>query len=114
MGSTVFFGYTTDKSLHVTLNRGASDALELLIDDALEKKHPKLHEKIMEMLPLDQIHFVELDNHEFNMVIRAIRQCISSWDTPTEWQLREKKVWEEEAEPLVVLDPRYNQETDCE
>lgn len=40
MGSTVFFGYTTDKSLHVTLNRGASDALELLIDDALEKNIP--------------------------------------------------------------------------
>ncbi|MDW5500138.1 hypothetical protein R6Y99_10095 [Pseudomonas lundensis] len=108
MGSTVFFGYTTDKSLHVTLNRGASDALESLIDDALQQKYPELHEKIMEMLPLDQINFVELNNHDFNAVIGAIRQCISSWDTPTESQLRKKKIWEEEAEPLVILDPRYN------
>lgn len=41
MGATVFIGYSKDKSLHVTLNRKASDAVEILFDDVLREKKPK-------------------------------------------------------------------------
>lgn len=41
MGTTVFIGYSKDKSLYVTLNRKASDAVEMLFDDVLWEKKPK-------------------------------------------------------------------------
>ncbi|ACZ78787.1 hypothetical protein J8657_19630 [Dickeya oryzae] len=109
MGATVFIGYLERTSLRITLNRIASDALEDLLDDALQGNHPIIYEKIMEVLVLDQINFTDLNNEEFILAVKVIRDCIKRRTELTEWQLYQKRIWEEEIEPLVQQDERYLQ-----
>lgn len=107
MGATVFIGYSKRKSLHVTLNRKASDAVEMLFDAALRERNPRVYEKTMEMLVLDQIGFVDLSKDDFNMVIGAVRCYFFRLDSLTEWQSFQKYIWEEVLAPLFGLDERY-------
>jgi hypothetical protein len=107
MGATVFIGYSKDKSLHVTLNRKASDAVEMLFDDVLRERKTKIHEEVMEMLVLDQISFVGLSKDDFNMVIEAVRCYFFRLDSLTEWQSFQKYIWEEILAPLFEQDERY-------
>lgn len=106
MGATVFIGYSKDKSLHVTLNRKASDAVEMLFDTVL-RENPRVHAKIMEMLVLDQIGFVDLSKWDFNVVIEAVRYCFFRLDSLTEWQSFQQYIWEETLAPLFEQDERY-------
>lgn len=107
MGATVFIGHSKDKSLHVTLNRKASDAVEMLFDDVLREKKTKIHEEVMKMLVLDQISFVDLSKDDFNMVIEAVRSYFFRLDSLTEWQSFQKYIWEEILAPLFEQDERY-------
>lgn len=107
MGATVFVGYPEKGSLHITLNRVASNALETLLDESLKETHPELYEKIMEVLVLDQMSFTDLNKVDFNISIQAIRDCIAKWKNLTELQLYQKKIWEEVIEPLIQQDERY-------
>ncbi|PIT08777.1 hypothetical protein BGI40_01940 [Snodgrassella communis] len=107
MGATIFIGYPEKGSLHITLNRQASNALETLLDESLQKVYPELHEKIMEVLVLDQISFTELTQKEFNIVIKAVRDCIINKKVPTEYDAYQKKIWEKIIEPLIQQDERY-------
>lgn len=109
MGATFFIGYPEDKDLHVTLSRVASDALETLLDAALQEKHPEIHTVIMEMLALDQISFAGLDRDDFNMMIKAVREYLIGLEDLTAWQLYQKAMWKEELEPLLQQDERYQQ-----
>lgn len=112
MGSYVGIGYRSsvnndEGNLSIVLNRSASNALEMLIDESLQITHPELHEIIMEVLALDQINFFELSKNDFNISIQAIRDCIAKWKNLTELQLYQKKIWEEVLEPLIQQDERY-------
>ncbi|WP_336844147.1 hypothetical protein [Providencia rettgeri] len=107
MGATFFIGYLSDKSLHTTLNRYASDALEALVEDALQENYPKLYEIITEMIVLDQISFIELNKQEFNEAINVIRAYLKNINNPTEGQIKQKYIWDNEIEPLIQQDKRY-------
>lgn len=92
------------------LNRTASNALEALFDEALQERHPVIHEKIMMYLPLDQISFSELNKEEFNLAVNEIQNCIHSRTAPSEWQSYQKRIWDDEIGPLIQQDERYLQE----
>lgn len=98
-----------ERNLSVLLNRSSSSALEMLFDEALQEKYPRIHEIIMEVLVLDQISFTDLSKADFNIAIQAIRNCIASRKEPTEWQIFQKDMWEIYIEPLVQRDQRYQQ-----
>lgn len=98
-----------DRSLTVGLDRSSSNALEALFDDALQEHYPDLHEKVMLYLPLDQIVFAELEREEFNVAIKAIRECIHDRIELTQGQTFQKLAWEEYMEPLFQQDERYQQ-----
>ncbi|WON76267.1 hypothetical protein [Serratia sp. UGAL515B_01] len=98
-----------ERGLTVGLNRTASNALETLFDEALQANHPDIHEKIMMYLPLDQISFSELSKEEFNLAVKAIKDCIHNRTEPTEGQSYQKRMWEEEIQPLILQDERYQQ-----
>ncbi|WP_236207918.1 hypothetical protein [Pseudomonas tohonis] len=106
MGATVFIDYSKDKSLHVTLSRKASDAVEMLFDAVLREK-TRVHEEVMEMLVLDQVGFVDLSKDDFNMVVAAVRCYFFRLDSLTEWQSFQKYIWEEILAPLFEQDERY-------
>lgn len=112
MGSFFDIGYkpsTTDgtRGLRVGLNRTASNALEALFDEALEKRYPDIHEKIMLYLPLDQITFSELDKDEFNLAVQEIKKCVDGRKNAPEGQSYQKRMWEDEIYPLIIQDERY-------
>lgn len=94
-------------NLSILLNRYASNALEALFDEALEDKFSSIHEKVMEMLPLDQVNFFELNESEFNLSIKAIQDCLDSRINPNENQIFQKHMWETEILPLMKQDERY-------
>lgn len=98
-----------ERGLSVGLNRTASNALEALFDEALQERHPDIHEKIMKYLPLDQISFSELNREEFNLAVNEIQNCILSLTAPAEWQSYQKRMWDDEIGPLIQQDERYQQ-----
>ncbi len=106
MGATFFVG--NSDGLHVTLNRRASDALEILLDEALREKYIDIYKKIMKMEVLDQISFTDLNKTEFMLAIQVIRDCLPNRPAPTEGLLTQRKIWEEEIEPLIKKDQRYS------
>lgn len=110
MGATFFIGYLENKSLHVTLNRGASNLIEALLDETLQYNFPEIHQMIMEVLVLDQINFTELNTSDFNLVIRQVRKCLSSRIDPSEAYKVQKMIWEETIEPLIQQDKRYQKD----
>ncbi|HII3580882.1 hypothetical protein, partial [Citrobacter freundii] len=95
------------RNLDVGLNRQASQLMEALFDESLQETFPAIHNKIMEMLPLDQINFDELSLIEFNIAIHAIRNCLARRTELTNWQEWQKELWERNFEPLVRQDFRY-------
>lgn len=99
-----------ERGLTIGLNRTASNAIETLFDEALQKCHPDTHEKVMMYLPLDQINFSELNKEEFNLAIKEIERCIQSRTVSLEWQSYQERIWEEELKPLIQQDERYQQE----
>lgn len=107
MGATVFVGYIDKESLHVTLNRNASDALETLLDQSLQKTYPVLHEKIMKELVLDQISFNNLTKKEFNILIKTVKNYLNDISFHAKKEYYQKKVWEENIIPLIQRDKRY-------
>lgn len=112
MGSYVGIGFRSlkddnDENLSIVLNRGASNALEMLIDESLQNSHPKLYKIITEVLVLDQFNFYELSKNDFNTVVKTITDYISAWKNPSELQLYQKKLWEETLLPLIQQDERY-------
>lgn len=107
MGATVFIGYPDGKDLHITLNRNASDVLEILFDEALQNKHAEIHEKVMMYLPLDQINFIELSKEEFNVAIKCINKYLLDRKNPNEGQLYQQDIWNTEILSLMKQDERY-------
>ncbi|KEY57096.1 hypothetical protein [Serratia sp. DD3] len=99
----------SDRSLTVGLDRSSSNALEALFDDAFQEHYPELHEKIMLYLPLDQIVLAELEKEEFNVAIKAVRECINNRTELTRGQTSQKLAWEEYMEPIIQQDERYQQ-----
>ncbi|WP_052050366.1 hypothetical protein [Cedecea neteri] len=109
MGLYIGVGYSKNSgdNLSVVLNRSASGALEVLFDKALNTKYPTLYETIMEVYFLDQINFYDLEKKYFNIAIKAIRNYLIEIIEPTEAQLFQKVVWNNEIEPLIKQDKRY-------
>ncbi|WP_455813229.1 hypothetical protein [Pseudomonas graminis] len=99
-----------ERGLTVGLNRTASNALEALLDEVLQYRHPDIHEKIMMYLPLDQITFSELTKEEFNLTVKEIQKCIHNRTESAEWQCYQERMWVEEIEPLVLQDERYQRD----
>lgn len=97
-----------ERNLSVVLNRQASDVLEALLDEALQDKYPEILEKIMEVYVLDQINFNELNEADFNIAIKAIRDCLDARKESSDGQLYQKRTWEEALEPLIRQDERYH------
>jgi hypothetical protein len=93
------------------LNRQASDVLEALLDEVLQDNYPVIHQKIMEVQVLDQINFNELNKSEFNTSIKVIREYLAARKETSEGQLYQKRIWEEEIEPLIQQDERYQQQS---
>jgi len=115
MGSYFGIGYKPlinnhnygERNLSVVLNRQASNLLEALFDEALQDNYPQIHEKIMEVLPLDQINFNELSEHEFNVAIKCINKYLFDRKNPNEGQLYQQNIWETEILSLMKQDERY-------
>jgi len=107
MGATFFVGHSKDKELHVTLNRRASDAIEILLDEALKEKFINIYESITEMLVLDQLNFCDLSKTDFNCVIHAVKNYLDNRDNPTEGQVSQQHLWEAEILSLMKQDERY-------
>lgn len=112
MGATVFVGYINKDSLHVTLNRNASDALETLLDESLQTTYPIIHDKIMEELVLDQISFNNLTKKEFNILIKTVQNYLNNKSFHRERENYQEKVWEENVIPLIQRDKRYEANID--
>ncbi|AIR62864.1 hypothetical protein LH23_20035 [Cedecea neteri] len=107
MGATFFIGCSKDKELYVTLNRGASDAIEILLDEVLKGEYINIHESITEMSVLDQLNFCNLSKTDFNFVINAVKKYLDSQVDPTEGQVIQHRLWEEDILPLMKQDERY-------
>ena len=65
----------------------------------------------MEVQVLDQINFNELNKSEFNTSIKVIREYLAARKETSEGQLYQKRIWEEEIEPLIQQDERYQQQS---
>lgn len=117
MGSFFTIGYKFEgkasgaRSLNVGLNRYTSMLMEGLFNEVFQEKFPVIHEKIMEIFPLDQISFGDLSSLDFNIAIRAIRDFLAHRTEAEEWQVRQKDIWQEHFEPLVLQDFRYEIDT---
>ncbi|MBQ0536747.1 MULTISPECIES: hypothetical protein [Providencia] len=109
MGSYIGIGYSKNSAdnLSIVLNRSASGALEVLFDKALNEKYPAIYETVMEVYVLDQMNFYDLEKKDFNIAIKAIRNYLTEMREPTENQLFQKLVWNNEIEPLIKQDKRY-------
>ena len=104
------------------LDNGFWDAFGDLLDEALLLHYPNLHESIKteEGYYMDFFTFRELSKEDFNLAVRLIREHVASM-TPNSWPPRKyvtdmagwqeaaRRVWKEIAEPLVVLDRRYDE-----
>lgn len=73
IGSKPYNNYTGDRSLSVGLNRTASNAMESLFDEALQKRYPTIQEKVMMSLPMDQVCFEALSKEGFNQAVKQIQ-----------------------------------------
>ncbi|MEX6255744.1 hypothetical protein [Providencia huaxiensis] len=109
MGAYIGIGYSENstKNLSVSLNRSASGALEVLFDKALQARYPQIYETIMEVFVIDQMNFYDLEEKDFNIAIKTIRNYLRDMKNPTEAQLFQKFIWQSEIEPLIQQDKRY-------
>ncbi|MCO7256534.1 hypothetical protein KSI86_20470 [Dickeya oryzae] len=113
MGAYFGIGYRAssnnygERKLSVVLNRQASDVLVALFDEVLKENYPVIYDKIMEVQVLDQINFYDLNESEFNETIKVIRNYLATRKEKNEGFLYQKRIWEEEIEPLAQQDDRY-------
>ena len=125
-GGRIEIGYSEHgeekKGLSDHASGGYWDAFGDLLDEALLLHYPSLHESIKteEGYYMSFFTFRELSKEDFNLAVRLIREHVASM-TPNSWpprkyvtdmarwQERARRVWKEIAEPLVVLDRRYDE-----
>lgn len=122
----LFIGFDDKKpqgehGLSSLVNGSFWDAFGDLLDEVFLPNYPKLHESIKseEGEYLKFYTFEDLNKKDFKLSIGLIRQHLldmnqSSWKSReyvndmVEWQRMAREVWEEIAEPYVVLDSRYD------
>ncbi|MCI3877519.1 hypothetical protein [Acinetobacter higginsii] len=88
-------------------NSTADFYLRSLIKRSIQDRHPKIYEKITEVLFVEQIRFDRLSSLQFMDIVFAIRTVISSNEL-LETQRQGAKIWDTAIEPLVMLDERYH------
>ena len=124
-GGRIEIGYSEHGEKKQDLSDHASsgywDAFGDLLDEALLLHYPNLHESIKteEGYYMKFFTFDDLSKEDFNLAVRLIREHVASM-TPNSWQPKDvgsmadwqeaaRIVWKEIAEPLVVLDRRYDE-----
>ena len=124
-GGRIYIGYSEHGEEKQGLGDHASggywDAFGDLLDEALLLHYPNLHESIKteEGYYMKFFTFDDLSKEDFNLAVRLIREHVASM-TPNSWQPKDvgsmagwqeaaRIVWKEIAEPLVVLDRRYDE-----
>lgn len=122
----IFIGFNNerpkgDKSLSELINSTYWDAFGDLLDEVFLPNYPQLHESIKseEGEYLKFYTFEDLSKDDFNLSVKLIRQHFQhmkpeDWrprdyiNDMAKWQSMARQVWEEVAEPFVVLDSRYD------
>ena len=122
----IFIGFNNerpkgDKSLSELINSTYWDAFGDLLDEVLLPNYPQLHESIKseEGEYLKFYTFEDLSKDDFNLSVKLIRQHLQhmkpeGWrprdyiNDMAKWQSMARQVWEEVAEPFVMLDSRYD------
>lgn len=122
----LFIGFDVKKpqgeqGLSDLVNGSYWDAFGDLLDEVLLLDYWKLHASIKseEGEYLKFYTFEDLNSEEFNLAVRLIREHLfkmepSMWQARdyitdmSKWQRMAREVWEEIAEPFVVLDSRYD------
>ncbi|MCT9978157.1 hypothetical protein M2R48_07450 [Acinetobacter sp. I-MWF] len=126
MSGMIFIGFNNerpkgDKSLSELINSTYWDAFGDLLDEVFLPNYPQLHESIKseEGEYLKFYTFEDLSKDDFNLSVKLIRQHFQhmkpeDWrprdyiNDMAKWQSMARQVWEEVAEPFVVLDSRYD------
>ena len=103
------------------LNSSYWDAFGDLLDEVFLPNYPQVHESIKpeEGEYLKFYTFEDLSKDDFNLSVKLIRQHLQymkaeDWrprdyiNDMAKWQSMARQVWEEVAEPFVVLDSRYD------
>lgn len=126
MSGMIFIGFDNerpkgDKSLSELINGTYWDAFGDLLDEVFLPNYPQLHESIKpeEGEYLKFYTFEDLSKDDFNLSVKLIRQHLQymkpeGWgprdyiNDMAKWQSMARQVWEEVAEPFVVLDSRYD------
>ncbi|MBU3848487.1 MAG: hypothetical protein H9855_16270 [Candidatus Acinetobacter avistercoris] len=122
----LFFGFDDKKplgeqGLSELVNSHYWDAFGDLLDEVFLPNYPQLHESIKseEGEYLKFYTFEDLSNDDFNLSVKLIRQHLQ-YMKPEDWEPRDyindmakwqgmaRQVWEEVAEPYIVLDNRYD------
>ena len=104
---------------HMNIQYG--EAFGDLLDEVFLPHYLKLHESIKseEGEVFRFYSFAELNKYDFNLSVKLIREYLtimspSDWQPKDyirnmeEWQNMAREVWEDIAEPYVVLDSRYD------
>lgn len=121
----LFIGFDAKKpqgeqGLSDLVNGNYWDAFGDFLDEVFLPLYPNLYSSIKseEGQYLKYYTFEDLDSNDFNLAIKLIREYLLNMK-PSDWQPRDyvrdmakwqnmaKQVWEDVAEPYVVLDQRY-------
>ncbi|MEF9956284.1 MAG: hypothetical protein RR767_03700 [Acinetobacter sp.] len=126
MSGMLFIGFDVKKpqgeqGLSGLVNGSYWDAFGDLLDEVFLSLYPNLHSSIKseEGEYLKFYTFEDLDSDDFNLAIKLIREHLlkmepSMWQSRdyitdmAKWQSMARLVWEESAEPYIVLDSRYD------
>ncbi|MFW2171985.1 hypothetical protein ACG95N_00465 [Acinetobacter guillouiae] len=126
MSGMIFIGFNNerpkgDKSLSELINSTYWDAFGDLLDEVFLPNYPQIHESIKpeEGEYLKFYTFVDLSQDNFSLSVKLIRQHLQhmkpeGWrprdyiNDMAKWQSMARQVWEEVAEPFVMLDSRYD------
>lgn len=126
MGAVILFGrdetqkYLEDQVTSSYVNSIYWQAFGDLLDAVFLPNYPQLHEVIKseEGEYLKFYSFIDLNQEDFNLAVKLIRDHLSKltaadWPSKdyikdmSQWQSMAKEVWEGIAEPFVVKDTRY-------
>lgn len=88
------------------------EALGDFFDEVFAKSYSHLQEKIK---PEDGEYFKfytfeELNQNEFNLAVKLIRQCINETKNPTVWQEKAIDAWKSLIERHIYRDKRYKED----
>ena len=126
MSAMIFIGFDDtrpqgSKSLSELINGTYWDSFGDLLDEVFLANFPQLHQSIKseEGEYLKFYTFEDLNKADFNLSVKLIREYLtimspSDWQPKDyirnmeEWQNMAREVWEDIAEPYVVLDSRYD------